>query len=108
MDPLPQTLQSAELTRQPLSEQLNPKHELVLLGDAMDWPESKRSLAARFASTTGRLTLPPNLVAGLLYLPHAYDCFDEIAVNTGLREHIGSSSMARRTCKSSRRLTRRV
>jgi len=36
MDPMPQALQSAELTRQPLSEQLNPKHELVLLGDAMD------------------------------------------------------------------------
>jgi hypothetical protein len=34
--PEPQTPQTPELFRQPPSEQLNRKHELVLLGDAMD------------------------------------------------------------------------
>jgi IS5 family transposase len=82
MGPKPQVPQTAELIRQPLSEQLNPKHELVLLGDAMDWSEIERSFSAHFASTTGRPALPPRLVAGLLYLQHAYDCSDEIAVNT--------------------------
>jgi len=82
MGPKPQTPQTAELFRQPLSEQLDPKHELVLLGDAMDWSEIERSFSAHFANTTGRPALPPRLVAGLLYLQHAYDCSDEIAVNT--------------------------
>jgi IS5 family transposase len=54
----------------------------VLLGDAMDWSDIERSFSAHFASTTGRPALPPRLVAGLLYLQHAYDCSDEIAVNT--------------------------
>ncbi len=68
MGPKPQVPQTAELFRQPLSEQLNPKHELVLLGDAMDWSEIERSFSAHFASTTGRPALAPRLVAGLLYL----------------------------------------
>jgi len=80
--PKPQTPQTAELFRQPLSEQLNPKQELVLLGDAMDCSEIERSFSAHFASTTGSPALPPRLVAGLLDLQHAYDCSDEIAVNT--------------------------
>ena len=35
MGPKPQTPQSGDLFRFPLAEHLNPKHELVLLGDAM-------------------------------------------------------------------------
>jgi hypothetical protein len=73
MGPKPQTPQSGDLFRFPLAEHLNPKHELVLLGDAMDWSEIERSFSAHFASTTGRPALPPRLVAGLLYLQHSYD-----------------------------------
>jgi IS5 family transposase len=36
MGPKPQTPQSGDLFRFPLAEHLNPKHELVLLGDVMD------------------------------------------------------------------------
>jgi IS5 family transposase len=54
----------------------------VLLGDAMDWAQIERSFSAHFTGTTGRPALAPRLVAGLLFLPHAYDCSDEIAVNT--------------------------
>jgi IS5 family transposase len=82
MGPKPQTPQTAVLFRQPLSEQLNPKHELMLLGEAVDWSEIERSFSAHFASTTGRPALAPRLVAGLLYLQHAYDCSAEIAFNT--------------------------
>ena len=57
--------------RFPLAEHLNPKYELVLLGDAMDWSEIERSFSAHFAITAGRLTLPPRLVEGLLYLQRA-------------------------------------
>jgi IS5 family transposase len=70
------------LFRFPLAEYLNPKHELVLLGDAMDWSEIERSFLTHFASTAGRPALPPRLVAELLYLQHVYDSSDEVAVNT--------------------------
>ena len=92
MGPKPQTPQCGDLFRFSLAEHLNPKHELVLLGDAMDWSETERSFSAHFASTTGRPALAPRLVAGLLYLQRAYDCSDEIAVNTpGDRGHDGDA-----------------
>jgi IS5 family transposase len=47
----------------------------------MDWTSIEKSYSAHFASHTGRPALPPMLVAGLLYLQHAYDCSDEVAVN---------------------------
>jgi hypothetical protein len=37
MGPKLQTPQSGDLLHFPLAEHLNPMHELVLLGDAMDW-----------------------------------------------------------------------
>jgi IS5 family transposase len=78
MGPKPQTPQSGDLFRFPLAEHLNPKHELVLLGDAMNWSEIERTVSAPFASTTGRPALLPSLVVGLLYLQHAYCIFQPI------------------------------
>lgn len=71
-----------DMFRQPLVELLNPKHELVRLAAVMDWASIEKSFSVHFSSTTGRPALPPRLVAGLLYLQHAYDCSDEVAVNT--------------------------
>ncbi len=82
MGPLPSNASSSELFRQPLIEMLNPKHPLVKLADVIDWPTIEHSFGAHFARTRGRPTLPPRLVAGLLYLQHAYDCSDEAVVNT--------------------------
>lgn len=82
MGPKPPEAQSGELFRQPLIEQLNSRHPLVRLAAVIDWQEIERTFGAHFASTTGRPALPPRLVAGLLYLQHAYDCSDEAAVNT--------------------------
>ncbi|ODS94980.1 MAG: transposase [Lautropia sp. SCN 69-89] len=82
MGPLPSNPSSSELFRQPLIEMLNPKHPLVKLADVIDWPTIEQSFGAHFASTRGRPALPPRLVAGLLYLQHAYDCSDEAVVNT--------------------------
>ncbi len=82
MGQLPSNPSSSELFRQPLIEMLNPKHPLVKLADVIDWPTIERSFAAHFASARGRPALPPRLVAGLLYLQHAYDCSDEAVVNT--------------------------
>jgi hypothetical protein len=60
-------------------EYLNPKHELVLLGDLMNCSEINRSSLAQFASTTGGLTWPLRLVARLLYVKHAYNRSDVMA-----------------------------
>lgn len=82
MGPLPSNPTSSELFRQPLIEMLNSKHPLVKLADVIDWPTIEQSFGAHFASTRGRPALPPRLVAGLLYLQHAYDCSDEAVINT--------------------------
>lgn len=82
MGPLPSHPSSSELFRQPLIEMLNPKHPLVKLADVIDWTTIEQSFGAHFASTRGRPALPPRLVAGLLYLQHAYDCSDEAVVAT--------------------------
>jgi len=82
MGPKQPVATSHELFRQPLSEMLNFKHPLVKLADVIDWEEIERSFGAHFESSTGRPALPPRLVAGLLYLQHAYDCSDEAIVNT--------------------------
>jgi IS5 family transposase len=84
MGPKDQQERVADLFRQPLSELLNPRHELVRLAGLMDWDLIERSFSAHFSSPTGRPALPPRLVAGLLYLQHAYDCSDEAVVNTWL------------------------
>ena len=82
MGPKAPVAQTSELFRQPLCEMLNAKHPLVKLADVIDWDEIERSFGAHFQTTTGRPALSPRLVAGLLYLQHAYDCSDEAIVNT--------------------------
>jgi IS5 family transposase len=82
MGPKQPVAQSHELFRQPLSEMLNPKHPLVKLANVIDWQKIERSFGAHFQTSTGRPALSPRLVAGLLYLQHAYDCSDEAIVNT--------------------------
>ena len=51
----------------------------------MDWYEIEPSFSAHFACTTGMSALPPSLVAGLLFLPYAVECPDEIADNTWVK-----------------------
>jgi transposase, IS5 family len=83
MGPKDTTVRVPDMFRQPLIELLNTKHELVRLGDAMDWSLIEQSFSVHFeGSRTGRPALPTRLVAGLLYLQHAFDCSDEAAVNT--------------------------
>lgn len=82
MGPKPSGLQTGDLFRHPLVEMINLKHPLVKLADVMDWTLIENAFGAPFASTTGRPALSPRLVAGLLYLQHAYGCSDEEIVNT--------------------------
>ena len=73
---------SSDFFRQPLIDMINPKHPLVKLAAVIDWDEIGQSFGAHFESRFGRPALSPRLVAGLLYLQHAYDCSDEAVVNT--------------------------
>ena len=74
--------QSGALFQQTLLEMVNVKHPLVKLADVINWEEIERTFGGHFVSSTGRPALRPRLVAGLLYLQHAYDCSDEVIINT--------------------------
>lgn len=56
------------------------RHELVKLTALIDWEVFEREWARFFASATGRVAIPPRLVAGLLCLQHAYRLSDEAIV----------------------------
>jgi len=63
---------------------INLQHPLVKLAGAIDWDTISEHFAAHFVSHRGRPALPPRLVAGLLYLQHAYDCSDEVIIASWL------------------------
>jgi len=73
---------ASDMFRPRLDEQINMKHPLVRLAGLIDWEEIHRSFAGHFRSGRGRPALSPRLVAGLLYLQHAFDASDEAVVNT--------------------------
>lgn len=80
MGPKPSTPQSGELFRQTLREQINLKHPLVRLSDLIQWERVDAIVTPQFQSRTGRPATSPRLVAGLLYLQHAFDLSDEEVV----------------------------
>lgn len=59
---------------------IDPRHELVKLAALIDWEVFDREWAGFFPSATGRPATLPRLVAGLLYLQHAYRLSDEAVV----------------------------
>jgi IS5 family transposase len=66
--------------RQPLREQINLKHPLVRLTDLINWERLDASMSESFVSHKGRPATSPRLIAGLLYLQHAFDLSDEEVV----------------------------
>lgn len=66
--------------RQPLREQINLKHPLVRLANLIDWNRLRTAMSASFVSSRGRPATSPRLIAGLLYLQHAFDLSDEDVV----------------------------
>jgi transposase, IS5 family len=66
--------------RQPLREQINLKHPLVRLAELIDWNRLNAVMSASFVSGRGRPATSPRLIAGLLYLQHAFDLSDEEVV----------------------------
>ncbi|MDH6147589.1 hypothetical protein OKW46_001511 [Paraburkholderia sp. WSM4179] len=66
--------------RQPLREQINLKHPLVRLTDLIDWKRLDAAMSESFVSHKARPATSPRLIAGLLYLQHAFDLSDEEVV----------------------------
>src|SRR5262245_24223276 len=83
MGPTPITPQTGELFKQPLVEQINMRHPLVQLAGLIDWSALERALSESFTSKRGRPATRPRLIAGLLYLQHAFDLSDEDVVGLG-------------------------
>ena len=71
-----QTTGSEDLFRSRLDQIINMKHELVRLGDEINWTWIDEELADLF-ETDGRPGLPTRFMIGLLFLKHIYNLSDE-------------------------------
>ena len=80
MGPKPIIPGSSALFRQTLREQINLKHPLVKLADLIEWEPIDAVCASRFKPGRGCPATSPRLIAGLLYLQHAFDLSDEDVV----------------------------
>ena len=69
-----------DLFRARLVEIIDMRHELVKLAALIDWEFFEGEWAGFFPSPEGRPATPSRLVAGLLYLQHAYRLSDEAMV----------------------------
>ncbi len=75
--PLPE---QDDLLRARLVEMIDMRHELVRLAALIDWDVFEREWTGFFPSHTGRPATLTRLVAGILYLQHAYALSDEAVV----------------------------
>ena len=69
-----------DLFRTELVNLIDQRHELVRLGELIDWQAFSDKWSPQFVSTTGRPALPTRLMAALLYLKHVYALSDEDVV----------------------------
>ena len=69
-----------DLLRPRLIDMIDTRHELVRLAALIDWAWFEREWAGFFPSHEGRPAAHPRLVAGLLYLQHAYGLSDEAVI----------------------------
>jgi IS5 family transposase len=76
----PRPPEQDDLLRPRLVDLIDLRHELVKLAALIDWEFFEREWAGFFPSTTGRPATSPRLVAGLLYLQHAFRLSDEAMV----------------------------
>ncbi|MBP0447918.1 IS5 family transposase [Roseomonas sp. SSH11] len=73
----PRPPEQADLLRPRLVDMIDGRHELVRLAALIDWSWFEREWAGFFPAGEGRPATHPRLVAGLMYLQHAYGLSDE-------------------------------
>ena len=76
----PRPEEQDDLLRPRLIDMIDVRHELVKLSELIDWEVFELEWAGFFPSHRGRPAAEPRLVAGLLYLQHAYRLSDEAVV----------------------------
>jgi IS5 family transposase len=74
------TVQRSKTQSYALLEHINLHHPLVELATMIDWPAIERVACDSVAPKPGRPPIRPRLIAGLLYLQHAFDLSDEEVV----------------------------
>ncbi len=80
MKPHPRRKEQDDLLRPRLTDMIDMRHELAKLAALIDWDFFEREWAGFFPSHRGRPATSPRLVAGLLYLQHAFRLSDEAVV----------------------------
>ena len=73
-----------DLFRVMLRDVVDPKHPLVIVGNAINWEVIERKITPLFCQNNGRPALPIRMIAGLLYLKHAYNLGDGVLLETWL------------------------
>jgi len=76
----PRPPEQADLLRPRLVDMIDGRHELVRLAALIDWSWFEREWAGFFPAQEGRPATHPRLVAGLMYIQHAYGLSDEAVV----------------------------
>lgn len=77
----PQTQEvTLDLFRSELRSILNLRHALCRLADLIEWQRFDERFAEYFPSETGNPATPSRLIAGLLYLKHAFNVSDEALI----------------------------
>jgi len=96
-----------DLLRPRLIDMIDGRHELVKRAALIDREVFEREWAGFFPSGKGRPATEPRLVAGLLYLQHAYRLSDEAVVaRLGSRTPATSTSPGRCSFSTARRSIR--
>jgi IS5 family transposase len=72
--------QHSNIQGYPSREGIDLHHPIVELADMIDWAAIDRVATEPFQPGPGQPILRPRLVAGLLYLQHAFDLSDEQVV----------------------------
>ncbi|RWR05773.1 IS5 family transposase [Paenirhodobacter populi] len=80
MKPHFRTPEQDDLLRPRLVDMIDARHELVKLAGLIDWDFFEQEWAGFFPSTRGRPATSPRLVAGLMYLQHAFKLSDEAVI----------------------------
>jgi IS5 family transposase len=80
MRPRSRGTEQDDLLRPRLTDLIDMRHALIRLEALIDWDVFEAERAGSFPSRTGRAATSPRLVAGLLYLQHAYALSDEAVV----------------------------
>jgi IS5 family transposase len=73
----PRAPEQDDLLRPRLVDLIDMRHELAALAALIDWDFFEREWAVFFPSTVARPATSPRLMAGLLYLQHAFRLSDE-------------------------------